>query len=186
MILWGQSAGGNAANSYGYAYPSDPIVAGIVAQSGTVAQLNSANTTAFTLLAKKFGCDAEDAGEELACMQAVPNDVLHGVIKNGGTDVPRFSPVVDGVTLYANNTARLEEGLVADVVSRPTISQLSFDFCIGRYRENTDQHPITASHPRQHCQRRRRFRSFRAEPDRTAPRERYSTFPAAGGVRRRG
>lgn len=117
MILWGQSAGGNAANSYGYAYPSDPIVAGIVAQSGTVAQLNSANTTAFTLLAKKFGCDAEDAGEELACMQGVPNDVLHGVIKNGGTDVPRFSPVVDGVTLFANNTARLEEGLVAEVVS---------------------------------------------------------------------
>lgn len=164
-------------------------MAGIVAQSGTVAQLNSANTTAFTLLAKKFGCDAEDAGEELACMQAVPNDVLHGVIKNGGTNVPRFSPVVDGVTLFANNTARLEEGLVADVVSLLTICRISFPFLRGGKSWELTDHcgkPITASHPRQHCQRRRRFRSFRAEPDRTAPRERYSTFPAAGGVRRRG
>jgi acetylcholinesterase len=121
MVLWGQSAGGNAANSYGYAYPEDPIVAGIVAQSGTVSQLNSPNTTAFTILAKQLGCDGLDAEEELTCMQQAPNDRLHSVIRNG-TGVPRFSPAVDDVTLFANNTARLESGLVAKVVRGYTIS----------------------------------------------------------------
>jgi carboxylesterase type B len=115
MVLWGQSAGGNAANSYGYANPDDPIVAGIIAQSGTTSQLNSPNTTAFTILAKQFGCDGLSAEEELTCMQQADNTKLHNVIRNG-TNVPRFSPVADGVTLFANNTARLEEGLVAKVV----------------------------------------------------------------------
>ena len=118
MILWGQSAGGNAANSYGYANPKDPIVAGLVAQSGTTSQINSANTTAFTILAKQFGCDGLSAEEELTCMQVVDNNKLHDVIRNG-TNVPRFSPVADGVTLFANNTARLEDGQVAKVVSSP-------------------------------------------------------------------
>ena len=122
MVLWGQSAGGNAANSYGYAYPEDPIVTGIVAQSGTVSQLNSPNTTAFTILAKQLGCDGLDAEEELTCMQQAPNDRLHSVIRNG-TGVPRFSPAVDNVTLFANNTARLESGLVAKVVCVYTISR---------------------------------------------------------------
>jgi len=115
MVLWGQSAGGNAANSYGYAYPEDPIVAGIVAQSGTVSQLNSPNTTAFTILAKQLGCDGLDAEGELSCMQQAPNDRLHSVIRSGAAGVPRFSPAVDNVTLFANNTARLESGLVAKV-----------------------------------------------------------------------
>ena len=112
MVLWGQSAGGNAANSYGYANPDDPIVAGIVAQSGTTSQINTANTTAFTILAEQFGCDGLSAEEELTCMQAVDNTMLHETIRNG-TNVPRFSPVADGVTLFANNTARLEDGEVA-------------------------------------------------------------------------
>lgn len=115
MVLWGQSAGGNAANSYGYANPEDPIVAGIVAQSGTTSQLNSPNTTAFTILASQFGCGGLDAGAELECMQKADNDMLHNVIRNG-ENVPRFSPVADGVTLFENNTARLEEGQVAKVV----------------------------------------------------------------------
>jgi hypothetical protein len=48
-------------------------------------------------------------------MQQAPNDRLHSVIRSG-TGVPRFSPAVDDVTLFANNTARLESGLVAKVV----------------------------------------------------------------------
>lgn len=118
MILWGQSAGGNAANSYGYANPDDPIVAGIVAQSGTTSQINSANTTRFSTLAKQLGCDGLSAEEELTCMQAADNDKLHDIIRNG-ENIPRFSPVADGVTLFANNTARLEDGQVAKVVSSP-------------------------------------------------------------------
>jgi carboxylesterase type B len=137
MVLWGQSAGGNAANSYGYANPEDPIVAGIVAQSGTTSQINSANTTAFTILAKQLGCDGLGAEEELTCMQAADNNKLHDIIRNG-TNVPRFSPVADGVTLFANNTARLEDGQVAKVVGldsdsaihRTWTNQLMFNYSL--------------------------------------------------------
>jgi acetylcholinesterase len=132
MVLWGQSAGGNAANSYGYAYPEDPIVAGIVAQSGTVSQLNSPNTTAFTILAKQLGCDGLDAEEELACMQQAPNDRLHSVIRSGA-GVPRFSPAVDDVTSFANNTARLESGLVAKVVGDEQLNAM------GSQRRNVEK-----------------------------------------------
>lgn len=115
MVLWGQSAGGNAANSYGYANPEDPIVAGLIAQSGTASQLNTANTTAFSVVAEHFGCDTSDPEPELSCMQEADNDELHEFIRHG-ENAPRFSPAADNVTLFANNTARLENNQVAKVV----------------------------------------------------------------------
>lgn len=115
MILWGQSAGGNAANSYGYANPEDPIVTGIVAQSGTAAQLNTLNTTAFSVLAEQLGCGDLSAEDELTCMQDADNNELHDIIRNG-EGVPRFSPAADNVTVFANNTARYETDQVAKVV----------------------------------------------------------------------
>jgi hypothetical protein len=60
-------------------------------------------------------------------MQVVDNNKLHDVIRNG-TNVPRFSPVADGVTLFANNTARLEDGQVAKVVGLIAGNQLSVVF----------------------------------------------------------
>jgi carboxylesterase type B len=174
MVLWGQSAGGNAANSYGYANPEDPIVAGIVAQSGTTRQINSANTTAFTILAKKFGCDGLDAEEELTCMQGVDNDSLHHVIRNG-TNVPSFSPVADGVTLFANNTARLEDGQVAKVVCLIGSS-------ISPRRSTIISNASLASDPWQHGQRRRRF----CFAGRSSSQERHFPVPPACGLWRRG
>lgn len=56
-------------------------------------------------------------------MQTADNDKLHDVIRNGN-NVPRFSPVADGVTLFANNTARLEDGQVAKVVGSALLSRL--------------------------------------------------------------
>jgi carboxylesterase type B len=174
MVLWGQSAGGNAANSYGYANPEDPIVAGIVAQSGTTSQINSANTTAFTILAKKFGCDGLDAEEELTCMQGVDNDSLHHVIRNG-TNVPSFSPVADGVTLFANNTARLEDGQVAKVVCL-------IESSISPRRSTIISNASLASDPWQHGQRRRRF----CFAGRSSSQERHFPVPPACGLWRRG
>jgi acetylcholinesterase len=116
MVLWGQSAGAGAVNAYGYANPEDAIVTGLISQSGTSSQISASNTTAFTVLAEKFGCGGLDAKQELACMQAVDSAELHDVIRHG-EGVPRFSPVADNVTVYENNTARLEKGFVAKVVS---------------------------------------------------------------------
>lgn len=115
MVLWGQSAGGNAVDSYSYANPSDPIVAGLIASSGTAPQSASANSSAFTALASNFGCGGLGAEEELTCMQAVDSDDLHSVIREG-EGVPRFWPAADGITLFENNTARADAGLVANVV----------------------------------------------------------------------
>jgi hypothetical protein len=120
MVLWGQSAGGNAADSYSYANPEDPVVAGIIASSGVAGQNNQLNTTGFTVLAEKIGCGGLSAGEEFTCMQQVDAFELQRILQDGRANndnsVPRFSPVADNVTVFENNTQRLEDGLVATVV----------------------------------------------------------------------
>lgn len=125
MLLWGQSAGGNAADSYSYAYPEDPIVSSIIASSGVVSQNNQLNTTAFTVLAGKVGCGGLSAEDELTCMQQVNAFELQRILQdaraNNDSSVPRFGPVADNVTLFENNTQRLEDGLVAIVVCKTSL-----------------------------------------------------------------
>lgn len=115
MILWGQSAGGGAVDAYSYANPSDPIVSGLVAASGTISQTNRQNASAFSAVASRFGCDSDDADEELSCMQEVDPIDLRTFIRSSAS--PRFGPSADNVTLFENNTARAERGEVAKVVS---------------------------------------------------------------------
>jgi carboxylesterase type B len=115
MILWGQSAGGGTVDAYSYANPSDPIVSGLVSQSGVISQTNRQNTSAFSAVAEKFGCSDSDGQVELSCMQAVDPIELRTFIRSSAS--PRFGPSADNVTLFENNTARAEQGLVAKVVS---------------------------------------------------------------------
>ncbi|KAK7184989.1 hypothetical protein DPSP01_002816 [Paraphaeosphaeria sporulosa] len=119
IVMWGQSAGANAVVSYSYANPDDPIVTGLIADSGAAAADGSltTNTTGFSTLAKAFGCGNLTAAEELACMQKVDALALQKVI--GDTTGPVLGRervwgiVADNVTAFANNTQRLIEGKIA-------------------------------------------------------------------------
>lgn len=121
MVLWGQSAGGGSVGFYPYAWPADPIVAGLIADSGAATDKTFDGTFAsFTALAETVGCGGLDADAELACVQAVDADVLEQAVSADSTLT--FTPQADNVTVFASVQERIEQGLIAQVVciSKPS------------------------------------------------------------------
>lgn len=114
MVLYGQSAGANAVWSYGYSYPENPIVSGLIASSGGINAINPTTNSAFHDLAQGVGCADLGAKEELECVQRVDWQELKRVVLKENYS---FRPIADGITYFANHTERLEKGLIAKVVS---------------------------------------------------------------------
>jgi carboxylesterase type B len=119
MVLWGQSAGGNAVVTYSYAYPDDPIVTGLIADSGAAPGSVSTNTTSFSVMAASLGCVNLTAAAELSCMQAVDALAIQNYVQ--GTDAGIGGMVPDNATVFANNTERLLQGRVAQIVRLPQV-----------------------------------------------------------------
>ena len=113
MVLWGQSAGAWSVNYYGYAYPEDPIVSGLIADSGgsTAYVTGDEAHTNFSAVAARAGCAGGDAAAELACMQRVDGATVRALYSN--TTGVNFGPVADDVTVFADNAARARAGRVA-------------------------------------------------------------------------
>jgi len=110
----GQSAGAWSVNYFGYAYPEDPIVKGLIAGSGgsTVFSVADDEHKGFSAVAANAGCgDSKDAAAEMACMQAVDAKALQKILADtGGSD---FGPIVDNLTVFADPKDRAQKGLVA-------------------------------------------------------------------------
>lgn len=114
-----------AVDKYSYAYPSDPLVKGFIAQSGTAqgGNANDASSSNFTYVASQLGCASSDKDEEFACMQKVDAEKIidiynkYNATTNGGRSLS-FSPAPDGMTSFANYTDRQARGLFAKL---PTI-----------------------------------------------------------------
>lgn len=126
MVIWGQSAGATAVDFYQYAYPDNPLVTGLIQDSGT-AHLdilkNSAvgDYSSFSLVAANVGCaNATSAAAELECMRAVPAETLEGFVAayEDGADDPAltFTPLVDGVLVFENYTERAMAGNMSNLV----------------------------------------------------------------------
>jgi cholinesterase len=73
-----ESAGGASVDYYSYAYPEDPIVSGIIAESGAVTSFSNPppmNNSAFWFdAAKNVGCPTNDAKASVACMRTKSMD----------------------------------------------------------------------------------------------------------------
>lgn len=128
VVLWGHSAGSVAVDYYNFAYPRDPIVKGLIMNSGTahLNQLVSQDTiySNFTFVATNVGCGNQtDAAAELACMRKVPADVIedfvHAYEDSGVSPSITFSPTVDEVIVFGNYTERAALGALSTLV-RPT------------------------------------------------------------------
>lgn len=122
MAIWGQSAGAWSANYYGYAYPDDPIVKGLISDSGgsTFFSDGSNGHINFTAVASGLGCGGLETDDELACMQQASASEIQAVWSNN-TGV-NFQHIADGVTVFSNNTERAVEGLVSKL---PTILRIN-------------------------------------------------------------
>ena len=70
IVLWGQSAGAASVDIHNYAYRSDPIVSGFIADSG-VATLGTGGSdflrTNFSFVASQLGCSQTAAALQLNC-----------------------------------------------------------------------------------------------------------------------
>lgn len=125
-----------AVDLYNYAFPEDPIITGLIMDSGT-AHLDLLVSTdishsSFSLVAAGLGCGNQtDAAAELACMMEVSAEDIEDFVwhyqDNGTSPSIGFSPVVDEALVFSNYTLRGEMGAMADVVRQtdPLPSRIS-------------------------------------------------------------
>src|ERR1700710_2353895 len=85
--MWGQSAGAGSVDYYNYAYPSDPIIAGMIMDSSSASSspaiVNNTHNS-FTFLAGKMGCGNLSASAELDCMRNVSSVDIEAFLKSHG------------------------------------------------------------------------------------------------------
>jgi carboxylesterase type B len=121
LTLWGQSAGAMSVGYYAYGWYNDPIVKGLIADSGAAGNLIFDHTFSnFTTLAGLAGCGNMSAETEFSCMQRVDAAKLANLVST--TSGISFGPRADNVTMYANLTERTANDLIADLV-RPHIPE---------------------------------------------------------------
>ncbi|KAJ5657386.1 chlorogenic acid esterase precursor [Penicillium longicatenatum] len=119
ITLWGQSAGAASVSIYPYGYPEDPIVAGLIADSGgpTIITNTDITHTNFTFIAGLVGCGNLSADKELRCVRKVPAQTLENALSfyngNGTKPSVSFTPILDNKTVFANYTQRIVDGKIA-------------------------------------------------------------------------
>jgi carboxylesterase type B len=124
ITIGGQSAGADAASAMLYQYLDDPIVRGIIQESGAPEYIGAADDSEFKRVAGIVGCaDSMNRTTELLCMEVTPAWRLKHAISNltvnpfgapsGGT------PMIDNITLFSAEEyqRRGKAGLFAKVVS---------------------------------------------------------------------
>lgn len=124
MVMFGQSAGGASVDVYSFAFATDPIVSGLISQSGTasnpaVPPKNS--SSAWWESSRKAGCGGIEAGEAtLPCMQSKSwQEVTDSVPRRGVTPnigEGGYGPTVDNKTVFMDYSKRRAEGNFAKIV----------------------------------------------------------------------
>ncbi|KAI0466206.1 Alpha/Beta hydrolase protein [Xylaria cf. heliscus] len=119
ITLWGQSAGAYVSDGYLFAWPEDPIVKGVIANSGNAISIpaflgDAMNHSVFSTAAHRLGCGSLNPAEELACMRAVPASDIKNYIQgpvgaiSASNDGLAFSTIIDNVTLFPDYPGRIE------------------------------------------------------------------------------
>lgn len=124
MIMFGQSAGGASVDMYSFAFASDPIVFGLISESGTAS--NSAvpaknSSSAWWESSRKAGCGGIEAGQAtLPCMQSKSwQEVIDSVPRRGVTaniGEGGYGPTLDNKTVFSDYRKRRAEGNFAKIV----------------------------------------------------------------------
>lgn len=128
ITIFGESAGGSSVDYHSFAWTSDPIVAGYIAQSGTVFSPQSQaqpsqSAAAWYTVAEKLGCgNAEsDPDEVLKCMRSKDwKAVLDAIPTSSGIEgvTGGFGPTIDEIVVFSNYAERATAG---DFTKRPLL-----------------------------------------------------------------
>lgn len=116
ITLFGQSAGAASIDLYSYGWAKDPIVAGLIPESGNVMGWGLPNPKASTekgwfIVSSALGCGnaSSVASEVLSCMRTKSSaDILNAIPSATGTAgiLGMFVPTVDDTVVFANYTDR--------------------------------------------------------------------------------
>lgn len=127
MVIWGQSAGSTAVDMYHFAYPDNPLVQGLIMDSGTahldiLISRGEGDFSSFSRVAAGVGCaNQTTAAAELACMRGVPAEKIEAFVadyEDGANDPSiNFIPLVDGKLVFDNYTERAAAGNMSSLVS---------------------------------------------------------------------
>lgn len=129
MVIWGQSAGSTAVDLYNFAYAEEPIVTGLIMDSGTahldiLLNRDTTDFSNFTFVGAHLGCaNVTDPAAELECMRKIPASDLEAFVAyyEDYDDSPfiSFIPLVDDKLVFNNYTERALAGNISDLVSYP-------------------------------------------------------------------
>ncbi|KAG6356458.1 hypothetical protein INS49_015846 [Diaporthe citri] len=118
IVIWGQISGSASTDFYNYAYPEDPIVAGLIQHSGSVFATGVSvddEHKNFTFVAERLGCADLTPADEFACMQH--NVSAEAIIRfygdynmNHSDYQLKWTTITDNVTKWDDYTARAEDG----------------------------------------------------------------------------
>ncbi|KAM0324793.1 hypothetical protein ACHAQA_007759 [Verticillium albo-atrum] len=109
MIFGGQSAGADTAHALLYSHPEDPIIQGLILESGTAQVINAATTNVdaeFVRVSTTVGCvNGTDRKSELECMKSIDAVTIKAAVSNQtfntfGTP-PGGAPMVDNKTIFS-------------------------------------------------------------------------------------
>jgi cholinesterase len=118
ISIFGESAGGGAVDMYAYAWTKDPIINGIIAQSGAAGSMPSSGgektpNSAWYGVSKALGCGGAEAGEKtIECMRLKPADEIMKELdkQTTGPGITPFGPVPDGKIVFKDVAKRGEAG----------------------------------------------------------------------------
>lgn len=125
MIMFGQSAGGASVDMYSFAYPKDPIVYGLISESGTASNPTGPPTNSsagWWEASRTLGCGGIEAGEAtLTCMRTKTWQEITdaGVPRRGVTAniTGGFGPTLDNKGVFPDYIKRRSEGNFAKIVN---------------------------------------------------------------------
>jgi cholinesterase len=111
ITAFGQSAGAASLDFYSYAYAADPIVSGIIMESGTVQLIPpiADNAASWFSVASQLKCgnSSSNSTAVTACMQS--QDPMTILTAASGSSV-NWGPTVDNTTIFSDYTARTLAG----------------------------------------------------------------------------
>jgi cholinesterase len=120
IVLFGESAGASSVDYYAYAWPDDPIVSGLIAQSGTAMMSDlfkpaEDGSKSWHALSIKLGCGESGSKSFLKCVQSK----TMAQVQNAGPSpkgngvaalVPAFAPTADERTVFSDVYSRAKAG----------------------------------------------------------------------------
>jgi cholinesterase len=121
ITIFGESAGGGAVDMYSFAFRDDPIVVGLIAQSGSAWTKGIAakdNDKVWYSTSVKLGCGGVEAGAKTTeCMKGKKwQDILKQLRNGPRTPGETFGPVFDEKVFFEDYDQRAKQGAFIKVV----------------------------------------------------------------------